>query len=120
MNALGRIAGRFLVLVPGLLATGQSSLCDTWGDPRPDFALADLLGAHLPAGHGARQEAIRRQWAAETAHSYLRLTPELRAGTDGPPAADGTPFCAASTRPTFCPSAAPWSRCSSIHRRRCC
>ena len=83
---------RFVERGGGLLATGQSSLCDAWGDPRPDLALADLLGAHLPAGHGARQEATRRQWAAETAHSYLRLTPELRAGTDGPHAADEPPL----------------------------
>jgi hypothetical protein len=68
----------------GLVATGQSSLCDEWGDPRSDFALSDLFGAHLPSGHGARLEANRRHWAAETRHTYLRLTPELRAGVDGP------------------------------------
>ena len=27
-----------------LIATGESSLYDEWGDPRPDFALADLFG----------------------------------------------------------------------------
>ena len=68
----------------GLLATGQTSLCDSWGDPRPDFALADLFGAHLPAGHGAREESNRRRWAAENIHSYLRLTPELRGRVPGP------------------------------------
>jgi hypothetical protein len=75
---------RFVQRGGGLLATGQSSLCDEWGDPRPDFALADLFGAHLPAGHGARRESNRRRWAMENAHSYLRLTPELRGGVDGP------------------------------------
>jgi hypothetical protein len=79
---------RFVERGGGLLATGQSSLGDAWGDPRPDFALADLFGAHLPERHGFRQEATRRQWAADTAHSYLRLTPEMCARTDGPHAAD--------------------------------
>ena len=75
---------RFVERGGGLLATGQSSLCDEWGDPRPDFALADLFGAHLPASHGGRSEATRRRWAAETLHSYLRLNPELRGRVDGP------------------------------------
>src|SRR6185312_11083873 len=39
---------------------------------------------HLPQGHGVRSEANRRRWAAEILHSYLRLTPELRARFDGP------------------------------------
>ncbi len=75
---------RFVAGGTGLLATGHTSLCDEWGDPRPDFALADLFGAHLPAGHGARHESNRRRWAAENSHSYLRLTPELRGRVDGP------------------------------------
>jgi hypothetical protein len=31
----------------GLLATGESSLFDDWGDRRPDFALGDLFGTHV-------------------------------------------------------------------------
>jgi hypothetical protein len=75
---------RFVSKGGGLLATGLSSLCDEWGDPRPDFALADLFGAHIPAAHGGRREETRRRWAAETIHSYLRLSPELRGRGDGP------------------------------------
>ena len=66
----------------GLLATGQTSLFDQWGQPRADFGLADLFRAHLR--QPADSEALRQKRAAETYHSYLRLTPELRAGMDGP------------------------------------
>jgi len=68
----------------GLIASGATSLCDQWGDPRADLALADLLGVHLPAGHPLFSEAGRRQLAAQSAQTYLRLTPELRAQVDGP------------------------------------
>jgi len=71
-----------------LLATGHSSLFDEWGGPRPDFALADLFRAHVGQPCRAHEEATRRAWAAETAHTYLRLSPELRARVDGP--RDGT------------------------------
>lgn len=78
----------------GLIATGASSLCDQWGDPRADFALADIFGVHLPAGHGWRAENTRRQMAAAVGQSYLRLVPEMRAKVYGPhpagePAATG-------------------------------
>ncbi len=75
---------RFVERGGGLLATGQSSLGNEWGDAQPDFALADLFGAHLPEDHGTRNESTRARWATETTQSYLRLTPELRARVDGP------------------------------------
>ncbi len=46
--------------------------------------MADLFGAHLPQPLRADDEATRRRRATDTAHSYLRLTPELRAQVDGP------------------------------------
>ena len=78
----------------GLVATGATSLCDRWGDARVDLALADTLGVHVPADHGWRDPARRRQSAAESTQTYLRLTPELRASVYGPhpggePAATG-------------------------------
>jgi hypothetical protein len=82
---------RFVEGGGGLLATGQSSLCNEWGDGRSDFALADLFGAHLPENHGMRNETTRHRWAAESAHTYLRLTPELRARGDVPHAPDEPP-----------------------------
>ena len=75
---------RFVGRGGSLVATGQASLFNEWGDLRPDFALADLFGVHLPENHGARNESTRQRWANETTQSYLRLTPELRARVDGP------------------------------------
>lgn len=74
----------------GLVATGQASRCNEFGEPQSDFALAELFGAHAAAGNSAA--SLRR--AAETQQTYLRLTPELRAQVYGPknataPAANG-------------------------------
>lgn len=54
----------------GLLATGESSLRDEWGEFRGDFALADLFGAHItekPSNQDGRRPASEMQ------HTYLRL-----------------------------------------------
>lgn len=83
-----------------LVATGATSLCDRWGDARPDLALADLLGARIPADHSWRTPAGRRQWAADSAQTYLRLTPELRAGVYGPHP-PGEPAAQGSRHPIF-------------------
>jgi hypothetical protein len=66
-----------------LLATGQTSLYNERGDPRADFALSELFGAHVASDRRNSIEADRKR-ASETAHSYLRLTPELSAGVYGP------------------------------------
>jgi hypothetical protein len=47
-----------------LLATGASTLYDEWGDARPDYALADLFGAHRSAPPAKSRGP---------AHTYLRL-----------------------------------------------
>jgi hypothetical protein len=64
-----------------LIATGQSTLFDEWGDARADYALADLFGVHAPA-------PASRAPRPTTQHTYLRLTPELRAQVDGPRCGD--------------------------------
>ncbi len=56
-----------------LIATGVTSLYDEQGNPRLDFALADLFGAHSAVKPGSERKA-----AAQSIHTYLRLTP----GTD--------------------------------------
>jgi hypothetical protein len=72
---------RFAERGGAVVASGQTSLYNEWGDPRPDFALADLFGAHAPpGGRGGRP--------ARTLHTYLRLSPELRAKVWGPKAGD--------------------------------
>jgi hypothetical protein len=57
----------------GLVATGESSLCDRWGEPRGDFALADLFKAHYTEKKAADKDAGKRRIVSETQHSYLRL-----------------------------------------------
>ena len=69
-----------------LVATGRTGMYDAWGDPRPDLALADLFrcrrGSSAPRLRETRRQAMRSE------HTYLRLSPELRARVDGPKAAD--------------------------------
>lgn len=64
---------RFVEAGGNLLATGETSLLNEYGDPRPDFALADLFGVHVPAGRLPLKEAARARRATETLHTYLRL-----------------------------------------------
>lgn len=72
---------RFVERGGSLLATGCTSLYTEAGDARTDFGLAGLFGAHTADG----AEASRAGRHVEpTAHTYLRLSPELRAGVYGP------------------------------------
>ena len=91
---------RFVAAGGAVIATGVTSLYDEWGDARRDFALADLFGAHLAGGKLGTAEAPERKWAAETAHSYLRLAPELRAQVWGPKA-PGEPPAAGERHPVL-------------------
>jgi len=69
---------KFTAAGGSLLATGLSSLCNEWGDVRPDFALADLFGAHLPPGHGWRDEAKRTAASKNWTQTYLRMVSEVK------------------------------------------
>jgi hypothetical protein len=67
-----------------LFATGESSLYDEWGDPRPDYALSDIFGAHITEKVPALSEDKDGRRYLETLHTYLRILPELRSRMDGP------------------------------------
>lgn len=66
---------RFVERGGSVIATGETSLFNEWGDLRKDYALGDLFGVHL-SERNAGQEGDK--------HTYLRLTPELRAQMEGP------------------------------------
>ncbi len=78
----------------GLIATGETSRYDEWGDARDDFALAKLFGAHPAPGRLKADESARQRDSKETAHTYLRLVPERRAAVDGPKTGDEPPVTA--------------------------
>ncbi|WP_018616914.1 alpha-amylase family protein [Segetibacter koreensis] len=75
---------RFVDRGGSLIATGDTSLFDEWGDPRSDYALADLFGAHLVTSPTSKKGAGMEKMAGEAYHTYLRLTPELRGQMEGP------------------------------------
>ncbi len=75
---------RFVEGGGGLIATGESSLYNKFGDRRPDYALGDLFGTHLEKQSKTNSETTLRSWARRSYHTYLRLTPELRRNIDSP------------------------------------
>jgi hypothetical protein len=75
---------RFVGRGGGLVATGESSLCNEAGELRMDFGLASIFGAHHSEDRPRTDWATRIRRATETNHTYLRLAPELRARVDGP------------------------------------
>src|ERR1019366_8682708 len=60
---------RFVARGGSLIATGESTLYNEWGDPRPDFALSDLLRVHVQA------KPVRPQPSAGAAAGPLPSTP---------------------------------------------
>lgn len=54
------------------------------GNPRSDYALADIIGAHLVTNPQLKREVPAEKMARDAYHTYVRLTPELRAQMIGP------------------------------------
>jgi len=88
---------RFVRSGGSLVATGDTGVYNEWGDPRPDFALADLFACHRMGETAQLRGSNRQEGAAQgrgafapsaSGHTYLRLSPELRARIDGPKAGD--------------------------------
>lgn len=102
---------RFAAGGGGVLATGETSLYDSYGSPRPDYGLADLFGTSLagtrpfPPEKGLTEEQLLRGQlgqiqgagayiptelaaSSRSLQSFLRLTPELRHNAYGPKRAD--------------------------------
>jgi len=76
---------RFVARGGSLIATGESSLYNEWGDARPDFGLSDLLRVHHTEEKPARpRESGGRRGGGGSLHTYLRLHPEFRARVYGP------------------------------------
>ncbi len=96
-----------------VIASSEASLYGEYGDKRADFALAKLFGVHAKGGSRGAQEPANPDIETSFRHTYLRLSPELRAEVHGPkdktaPTADGSrhPVLAGLEEPTPCPSAA--------------
>lgn len=85
---------QFVAAGGGLLATGLTSLCTEEGETRPDFALADLFGVHLPPSHGWKTEATRTAAARGWTQTYLRLPPTDARRGQGLPEFAGTDILA--------------------------
>ena len=79
---------RFVEKGGGLLATGESSLYDQWGDRISDYALANIFGVHCEKIENADSDETKRNKPDRTLHTYLRLSPELRRNVDGPKTGD--------------------------------
>lgn len=68
----------------GIVASGETSRYDEWGEPRADFGLADVLGVHATGVHHGEARPDTEPPAGWSRHTYLRLSPELYANGSSP------------------------------------
>ena len=78
----------FVAAGGSVIATSETSAFDEDGAPRADFALGSLFGIHRGKGAQGGQGPIDLNIEISARHTYLRLSPEIRAGVYGP--ADAT------------------------------
>ena len=62
-----------------IIASGETSLYDEWGEKRTDFELADLFGVHSHRRHEGSVGLRDASWETWDRHTYLRL--HRRAGS---------------------------------------
>jgi hypothetical protein len=67
-----------------VIATSETSLFSQYGAKHGDFALAGLFGVHRQNGSHGSATTPDNNIETHARHSYLRLSPELRAGLYGP------------------------------------
>jgi hypothetical protein len=91
LPGLGALSGaqcdsirRFVKNGGGLVACGETSLYDEWGDPRDDFGLADVFGVSHKGVYLGQEVPVRASFEDASGHTYFRLTPELRKTVYGP------------------------------------
>jgi Hypothetical glycosyl hydrolase 6 len=77
-----------------IVATGETSLYDDFGDRKTDFALADVLGVHYTGKRYGPKDPAALQ------HTYLRLTPDVGQDVEGPRHGD-EPAKSAPRHPTL-------------------
>lgn len=77
---------RFVESGGALVATGETSLYDHWGDARKNFALADLFGAEFTGKRHGSTGAAETWGERVPGHSYLRLLPDVGRDVYGPKA----------------------------------
>jgi hypothetical protein len=64
---------RFAARGGGVVATGETSGRDEWGDARPELGLAALVGAHAAGESRGSQAGQRSAWSNPDGHSYLQF-----------------------------------------------
>ncbi|HYW89084.1 MAG TPA: alpha-amylase family protein, partial [Chloroflexota bacterium] len=64
---------RFAQRGGGVVASGETSRYDEWGDARADHALANLFGIRAAGVHHGTSGAADPSWETWAQHSYLRL-----------------------------------------------
>ncbi len=67
-----------------VIATGETSRCDAWGNDRAALALGALFGVGRKSGSHGGIGAPDTNIETHARHSYLRLHPERRAAVYGP------------------------------------
>jgi hypothetical protein len=63
-----------------VIASGETSLCTEWGEPRPDYALGKLLGVTRRDGHEGDWLGSDHDHEVASRHTYLRLHPSTADG----------------------------------------